>query len=215
MFIGHFGAGLAAKSFDKKILLGVLILASQFADLIWPVLVLLKLEKVAIETGFTSTAQLNLAGYPWSHSLPAVIMWAFLLGIIYYLVKKDFFSSLIVGTLVVSHWVLDLFTQSFDLKIFPWLGYKAGFGLWNSILLTILVEAALFIVGVYLFWRVTKTKDAKYNVRFWSFVIFLIIVYVMTVFGPPPPSEMELVYTSLSLWIFVLWGFWIDNKVKA
>jgi hypothetical protein len=34
MFIGHFGAGFAAKGVDKKISLGTLFLASQFIDLL-------------------------------------------------------------------------------------------------------------------------------------------------------------------------------------
>ena len=41
MFIGHFGAGLAAKAIDRRPSLGTLFLASQFIDLLWPTLLLL------------------------------------------------------------------------------------------------------------------------------------------------------------------------------
>ncbi len=59
MFIGHLGAGFAAKSVDKKISLGTLFLASQFIDLLWPILLLLGLESVKIESGDTVVTPLN------------------------------------------------------------------------------------------------------------------------------------------------------------
>ena len=45
MFIGHFAVGLAAKKASPKINLGILFIACQLLDLIWPVLVLIGLEK--------------------------------------------------------------------------------------------------------------------------------------------------------------------------
>ena len=68
MFIGHFGVGFAAKSVDKKISLGTLFLASQFIDLLWPILLLLGLESVKIESGNTAVTPLNFISYPFSHS---------------------------------------------------------------------------------------------------------------------------------------------------
>ncbi len=215
MFIGHFGAGLAAKSLNKKLSLGTLILAAQFIDLLWPILVLLKLEKVAIEPGNTLFTPLNFISYPWSHSLFVVLIWAVLFGVVYYFIKKDIKGSLILGALVLSHWILDLFTHRSDLQIFPWLDFKVGFGLWNSVLLTIIIEGLIFAAGIYFFHLQRETQNAKYNIRFWSLIIFLSIVYLMNVFGPPPPSETELAYTGLAMWIFVAWGFWIDKKEKA
>lgn len=214
MFIGHFGAGLAAKSLDKKISLGTLILAAQFIDLLWPVLILLKLEKVAIEPGNTPFTPLNFVSYPWSHSLLAVLVWALLFGIVYYIIKKDIKGSLITGSLVLSHWILDLFVHRPDLQIFPWMDYKAGFGLWYSVIFTLVIEGAIFIAGIWIFWRVCKIKDEKFNIRFWSLIIFLTIVYLVSSFGETPKSETDIAYAGLAMWIFVLWGYWIDYKVK-
>ncbi len=48
MFIGHYGVGLAAKKSAKSISLGTLFLAAQWLDLVWPVLIVLNIEHVAI-----------------------------------------------------------------------------------------------------------------------------------------------------------------------
>ncbi len=48
MFIGHFGAGLAAKKPASSVSLGTLFLAAQWLDLVWPVLLLLNIEHVEI-----------------------------------------------------------------------------------------------------------------------------------------------------------------------
>ena len=40
MFLGHFGVALAAKKAAPKTSLGALVFAAQFADLLWPILLL-------------------------------------------------------------------------------------------------------------------------------------------------------------------------------
>jgi hypothetical protein len=42
-------------------------------------------------------------------------------------------------------------------------------------------------------------------------VAVLAIIYLASVFGPPPPSEQALVITGLLGWLFVAWGYWIDR----
>ena len=89
MFIGHFGVGFAAKKVVKKTSLGTLFLASQFVDLLWPVLLILGIEKVEINPANTGLTPLNFVYYPFSHSLLTAIAWAIIFGLIYYLIKKD------------------------------------------------------------------------------------------------------------------------------
>jgi hypothetical protein len=45
MFIGHFGVAMAAKRVAPRLSLGTTILAAQWADGIWPLFVLLGLER--------------------------------------------------------------------------------------------------------------------------------------------------------------------------
>ncbi len=84
MFIGHFGVGLAGKKVEPKISLGTLFLAAQWLDLIWPVFILLGLEKVEIAPGMTASNPLDFIYYPFSHSLLFAIVWALLFGLVYY-----------------------------------------------------------------------------------------------------------------------------------
>jgi len=44
MFIGHFGLSFAAKKAAPKVSLGMLFVATQFVDLVWPLLLVLNVE---------------------------------------------------------------------------------------------------------------------------------------------------------------------------
>jgi len=215
MFIGHFGVGFAAKSVDKKISLGTLFLASQFIDLLWPILLLLGLESVKIEAGNTAVTPLNFISYPISHSMLGVIFWGIIFGIVYYLFKKNLRGSILLGVLVFSHWLLDLLTHRPDLQLFPWSDYKVGFSLWNSFTGTLLVEGLIFTAGLFIFYKVGILQRKSKQILFWSLVIFLAAIYVVNLFGPPPPSEEPIAFVGLSQWILVAWAYLMDKAPKT
>lgn len=212
MFIGHFGTGLAAKKLDSKISLGTLFLAAQFIDLLWPIFLLLGIEKVKIEQGNTSFTPLNFISYPYTHSLFGVLIWALLLGVIYFLFSKNIKSALLLAALVVSHWILDLFTHRPDLQLLPWNDFKMGFGLWNSVALTIIVEGLIFILGAYLYLSATKATNKKGSFGLWGLLIFLSLIYVMNIIGPPPTETKAIAVVGLFQWLLVGWAYWIDKN---
>jgi len=74
MFIGHFGAGFAGKKFENTASLGTYFMASQWIDLIWPILLLLGIEEAEIKPGVTTVTPLDFTYYPFSHSLFGVIV---------------------------------------------------------------------------------------------------------------------------------------------
>ena len=215
MFIGHFGAGLAAKKIDKKPSLGTMFLAAQFVDLLWPIFVILGIEKVKIDPGNTAFTPLDFISYPYSHSLLSVLIWAILFGLIYYLIKKNLKGSILLGALVLSHWVLDFIVHRPDLPLVPWSDFKVGLGLWNSVIFALVVELAIFTEGVNLYIKATKAKNKKGSIGFWSLIALLLVIYFMNVFGPPPPSVDAIGYAGLSMWLLVAWAYWIDRNRAA
>jgi membrane-bound metal-dependent hydrolase YbcI (DUF457 family) len=215
MFIGHFGVGLAAKKIDNKPSLGTLFVASQFIDLLWPIFLILGLEKVKIDPGNTAFTPLDFIYYPFSHSFFGVLIWSVLFGLVYYLIRKNLKSSIVIGSLVMSHWILDLITHRPDLPLLPWSEIKVGLGLWNHVILTLIIELLIFAIGIYLYIRATKATNKKGTIGLWSLLIFLILVYFMNVFGDPPPSEGPIAYVGLTMWLLVAWGYWIDKNRKS
>lgn len=214
MFIGHFGVGLAAKRVDNRPSLGTLFIASQFIDLLWPVLLLLGIERVRLEPGNTAFTPLDFVYYPFSHSFFGVLIWSVLFAVVYYAFKKNLIPSLLLGALVMSHWVLDLITHRPDLPLFPWMDTRVGFGLWHSVILTMVVEGLIFVGGAYLYLKATTALNRKGSIGLWSLLIFLVVIYLVNIFGPPPPSEEPIAYVGLSMWLLVAWGYWIDRNRK-
>ncbi len=212
MFIGHFGVGLAAKKIDKKPSLGTLFFASQFIDLLWPVFLILGIEKVKIDPGISAFTPLDFVYYPFSHSLLGVFFWAVLFGTIYFLLKKNIKSAIVLGILVISHWILDLITHIPDLPLFPGIDTKVGFGLWNSVTATIIIELLIFTIGTYFYFKSTKAKNKTGQFALLGLLIFLIVVYFMNIFGSPPPSSEAIGYVGLSQWLLIAWAYWIDRN---
>jgi membrane-bound metal-dependent hydrolase YbcI (DUF457 family) len=210
MFIGHIGVALAAKRAAPKVSLGTLILATSWIDLVWPILLLFGIEHVSIAPGITAFTPLDFTHYPFTHSLVMVIVWGLLLGGGCFLVRPSVKDSVVIGCVVVSHWALDWLTHRPDLPLYLD-GPKSGFGLWNSIPLTIAVESLIFVVGVLLYYRITRPNDRVGTWSFWSLVSALAFFYIMNIIGPPPPDEQTLAWVALAAWVFPVWGYWIDR----
>lgn len=212
MFLGHYGAGFVAKKFESRASLGTYIMAAVFLDLIWPIFLLIGLEHVQIDPGNTIVTPLNFYDYPYSHSLLMSIVWSLLFGGIYYLVKKNKKTSIILGLCVFSHWVLDFIVHRADLPIAPGVETFFGLGLWNSLPATLIVELSIFLGGAYLYIKTTKAKDNIGKFSLLGFVFLLLIIYAMNLFsGTLPPNTNALAFSALGQWLFVVWGYWIDK----
>ena len=211
MFIGHFGAGFAAKPAAKKTSLGTLFLAAQFIDLLWPTLLLLGLESVRIAPGATKITPLEFTHYPISHSLLAVVVWSVLFGLVYFFFCRSVLPAVVCSVLVASHWVLDAITHQPDLPLGPGGSTRIGLGLWNSPVFAIGLELLIFAGGLILYLRTTKPSDKVGSYALWSLVAFLILVYLMNIFGPPPPSVEAIAWTAQAQWLLVVWAYWVDR----
>lgn len=210
MFIGHFALGMIGKKYLPKVSLGTLFLSVQLVDLIWPFLLLIGLEQVRIEPGATKITPLNFINYPITHSLVGGLLWAIGFALIYLIVKKSLRTGVILGIGVLSHWILDFIVHKPDLPIYPG-GEKYGLGLWNSIPGTLIVEFVLFGLGIYFYTKTTKSVDKTGTWSFRALSLFLLIGWLSSVFGPPPPSVNVLALSALLIWLLIPWGYWIDR----
>jgi hypothetical protein len=202
---------LAAKKVAPRTSLGTLVMAAQFADLLWPIFLLLGVERVAIAPGNTAFTPLDFISYPFSHSLAADVGWASLFAGVYTLVKHDARGALCLWFVLMSHWALDALTHRPDLPLYPGSSTYVGLGLWNSRAGTLLVEGAIFAFGVMLYLHATRPRDRVGIYAFWSFVAALVLIYFGNVFGPPPPSVKAIAIAGQGLWLFVAWAYWLDR----
>ena len=212
MFIGHFAVGFAAKRVAPSVSLGTLFLACQFADLLWPVLVIAGIEQVGVRPGVTVVTPLEFISYPFSHSLIAGAAWGVLFAWVYTWLRKSRPSvGVVLAFVVVSHWVLDALSHGPDMPVLVSGSLRVGLGLWNSYAATILVEGLIFAGGVALYLRSTRAVDRTGRVALWALVAFLLIVYAANLVGPPPPSGLAAAMGAMAMWLLVAWGYWIDR----
>jgi len=212
MFIGHYAVALAAKRAAPRTSLATLFAAAQLLDLAWPLLLILGIERVRIAPGDTAFTPLDFESYPWTHSLLAVAVWAVAFALLYRRRSNDTQAAIVVGALVMSHWLLDLLTHRPDLPLAPGGGVRVGLGLWNSVPGTLAVEGTLFVLGVAAYATGTRARNRTGAVAFWALVVFLAVVHLGNAFGPPPPSARAVAWLALAIWLFLPWAAWIDRN---
>jgi hypothetical protein len=155
--IGHFSVGLAAKPLAPKVPLGVLLLATWLLDVL------------AIAFGFAGIERGGTAGRPWSHGLFMSTIWSLLAALLAARIYREQRAGVVVGLLVLSHWVLDFVSHPIPFSSFSWHSWqwsygrplpsdlpllfsespKVGLGLYNSIgaAEATALELGMFILG--------------------------------------------------------------------
>lgn len=209
MVIGHFGFGLGAKKYAPKLSLGTLFLAVQFADLLWPTLLLLNIEHVRLQPG-NAAFPLDFTDYPFTHSLLMATLEGVFFGGIYWIFKKDVRTALVLGICVLSHWVLDLIVHAPDLPLYPGNSPKVGLGLWKWPWLTATVEGILFVIGLTLYLNATRAKRRAGTWGIWLLTALLVIGHIVGLFSPLPGSVTAIGWAAQLGWIYVLLAYWVD-----
>lgn len=210
MFIGHAAVALAAKPLAPRVSLGLLLVAAYGIDIVWPVLLLAGIERVAIAPGDTAFTPLAFVHYPWTHSLAAAIGWGVLFGLAFW--KSGARAATVLGVLVLSHWVLDAIVHRPDLPLWPGSATLVGAGLWNSVVATVAIEGGLFAAGVATYVRHAPARNRVGAVAFWSLIGFLVLAYVANILGPPPPGVGAIASAGLAGGVlFGVWAWWADR----
>ncbi len=215
MFVGHYAASLALKKFEKRASLGVLFLAVQFVDILFFPLVLLGIERINIVENFTQSTHFELEYMPYTHSLLASMLWAGAAYVLFrWVIVKKNSVALIVALAVFSHWLFDLVVHTPDLPLWSDASVKLGFGLWNSAIATYALEAIILLAALWVYLRSTSATTAVGKYGMTVFVILLLLVNVVNIFGPlQGDSKLVLAITALSSYfLFAAVAFWLDKR---
>jgi hypothetical protein len=211
MFLGHLAVGLAAKKATPRVSLGMLLLAAQWADTLWPVLLLLGVEQVRIDPGNTAFTPLDFVSYPYSHSLAALAVWALVVGGAYRSIAGGRRTVIVLGSLVLSHWPLDYLTHRADLPLYPG-GERYGLGLWNSVAATICLELVMFALGLFIYLRTTRARDAVGRWGFIALVVVLLAAYAANIVAGAPPSVTAIAVGAIAgAVVMTAWAWWVDR----
>jgi membrane-bound metal-dependent hydrolase YbcI (DUF457 family) len=211
MFLGHYAVGFEAKRRRPEASLGTTFLACQWIDLVWPIFLILGIEHARVSPGDTRYTPLEFYDYPWTHSLAAVFVWAGMFAVAWYVRRRRSATALVLGLVVLSHWFLDAVAHRPDLPLFPRSSTLIGFGLWNFVAATIVIESLLFIAAVAGYARATRATDRTGRWALWTLVGFLALISIANVMSPPPPSIEAVAWTALAAWLFPLWAGWADR----
>jgi hypothetical protein len=198
MFVGHYGVSLAAKRIAPGIPLAVLFLAVQLLDVGWSVLVPLGIEKVRIVPGITATNPLDLYFMPYTHGLPAAVLWSLGAAVLSRALLRGatLQTASLVGLAVFSHWILDFVVHRPDLPLYDDAA-KVGLGLWNFPAIALGLEMALFFGGLWLYLR----SGVPRRLGFIVFGVIMFAVQCSVFFGPPPPSPEAAAVMALAAYV--------------
>jgi len=170
--IGHCAVGLAAKPVAPKVPLGLLLLATWILDVL------------AMVFGFAGIEGGQI-GNPWSHGLFMSVIWSFVAALVVARFYRNKRAAVVVGFLVISHWVLDFVSHPIPFPSFSWRSWqwsyghplppdlpllfgsspRVGLGLYNSIsaVKATALELGMFILGaaVYAGYIIKKRKTGR------------------------------------------------------
>jgi len=208
MFLGHIAVGLAGKRAAPSVSLATWVASAQLVDLLWPLFLLAGFEHVRIVPGITAFTPLDFYDYPITHSLVGSAAWAAVFGGGWMAVRRKSRGAALLAAGVLSHWVLDVISHRPDVPVLP-RGPYLGFGLWNSIPATLVVELTMFAAGVAIYVR--ADGPGRRRASFWLFIAFLLVAYFAAAFGPPPPDTRTLAWSGLALWLLIPWAWWADR----
>lgn len=212
MFVGHFAVALAAKRVTPRLPLALLFAAVQLADILWPIFLLLGIEHSRVVPGITVASPLDLYDIPYSHSLVTSLAWSVLFALPW-LLSRRFREAAVLAGCVFSHFVLDFVTHRPDLPLVPGGRARLGLGLWNHLVATLVIEAALFAAGIWLYTGATRATGRMGSVGFGIFMVVLTLVWLSGAFAPPPPDIHVVAWSAVAaVPVFLTWAWAVDRQ---
>jgi len=218
MFMGHYGPSFALRRSAPRVSLGWLFVAAQLLDYLWAIFVLLGVEHAQV-LPWLPASRLDLYFMPYSHSLEAALAWSLLAGVVaLWRVRggehERIGAAMVVGLTVFSHWILDAIVHRPDLGL---LGdaRKIGLSLYDHAMASMLLEAAVLLAGAVVYARETRRRGAGRDTGLIAFVIILLVVNVVSTFGPPPPSVRVAAIFNLSVYTLAAFAAFVVDRGRT
>jgi membrane-bound metal-dependent hydrolase YbcI (DUF457 family) len=167
--LGHLAIGFAAKPIAPIAPLWALLLASEVPDLLFFGFEAAGIEYQAVtQTDLNQGLQIiNPGSNPWSHGFFMAAVWAILVAGIAFLFFRNRRTSIVLGLMVFSHWILDFIVHPPELPLLLDGSPLVGFGLWSSgfgLIISVILEVVLLAVGIAIYLRAWKRKREKATV---------------------------------------------------
>jgi hypothetical protein len=216
MFVGHLGAGLAAKRMAPRLSLGALFLAAMLLDALLWIFVLLGLKQVDVPANFGEVHYLTFT-FPYSHGLIASLGWSAAAFWVARTCGWNARAGVLVAATVFSHFLLDALVHVVGLPVLGPGSYRLGLGLWRHTGLELAVECTIGGLGwcIYL-----GSSGAASGAARWGLGGVVGLCALLTVMGglatKPPPSARAMAATSLpTIGIVSALAFWLDRRRGA
>ena len=205
MLVGHLGVGLIGKRVEPKISLGTWILAVLLADLVCFPLLIAGVERFHGSVG----------DIPYSHSLLMDALWAGLFAAAYFARRRYPRGAWLLFAAVLSHWVLDVISHRPDMQLAPGVGPVLGFGLWNSIPATLIVEGGFWLAAIVVYVRAGYPKNRAGIFVFWIGIALVTLAWYSNIHRGMDPDPVRagvggLIFFSL----LVAWGYWVNRLAR-
>jgi hypothetical protein len=216
MFVGHLGAGLAAKRLAPEVGLGVLFLAAMGLDALLWIFVLLGLESVRFPVS-VGEARYPTFTFPYSHGLVASLAWSAIAVALVRVAGRSLGAALVLAATVFSHFVLDVLVHVAGLPLLGDASYHLGLGLWRHTRLELAVECGLGGVG---WWLYCGTWGSAGGPRRWGLAAVVAVSALLTIWGAvatgPPPAPAAMAGASLlTIGVLTVLAGWLDRGACA
>jgi hypothetical protein len=201
MFAGHVGAALVIGRAERRLNLGVFVVAAFLLDLVlWP-FALLGWESIQLPADFARTHQPEFT-FPYSHGLLAALGWSALAGGLTLRLQPQLGegrrkAAFLVAAAVFSHWVLDALVHRPELPVAGDASPKLGLSLWNHLPAGLGAEAVIVLLGLGLFLPGCRLPRGRaIGLAVLTLLLLGFTLAGMTV-APPPPSVAAMAASSL------------------
>jgi hypothetical protein len=217
VFVGHLGAGLAAKALEPRLSLGALFAAALLADLALWTLVLADVESVGPPVT-AGGARFFTFAFPWSHGALASVAWSALAGALAWIAAGPAMPrrgrlAATIAAVVASHFVLDAVVHVREMPLAGPASPKVGFGLWQAMPIALAIEGALALAALAAYLAVARPTRG----RGIAVAALVATTGTLTAVGPwlpgDPPAPAALALSSLAtLALVVVAGAWVDRS---